>query len=164
MALIGPAAAGKNTLGALLATMTGREFADIDAVGEAYYAEAGWTLDRLRQPARAHAVEQIVRGHPGAKVAFGAVIARYQRPGLAEQVRAAPGPVDHVVLVLPSPAAERSVQILRERGLTDKGTNWIQDGHDFLRQWVTDSGNRVLATTVRYTDREKLEQIAARLR
>ncbi|MFF0865312.1 shikimate kinase [Nonomuraea sp. NPDC003560] len=87
MILIGPAAAGKSTLGEGMAAATGRRFVDIDAIGADYYAEAGWDMDRLRsriravgrvaaerewEPARAHAVERAVADHPDAIIALGA--------------------------------------------------------------------------------------------
>lgn len=87
LVLIGPAAAGKSTLGGQLAAATGKRFADLDDVAGPYYSELGWTMARLRQrideaglltaerewePARAHAVERAVAGHPGMILALGA--------------------------------------------------------------------------------------------
>ncbi|MFD8558207.1 shikimate kinase [Streptosporangium canum] len=179
MVLIGPAAAGKSTLGDGLASATGRSFVDIDALGETYYAEVGWNMDKLRdriravgrltaeqewEPARAHAVKRVVADHPGMIVSLGAGHSHYTRPELFDHVRDALRPVNHVVLVLPSPDVERSVQALRQRSLATKGTNWIsRDGHDFLHQWVHDPGNHALATTVLYTEGEEPEQSIGRL-
>ncbi|MFI6921383.1 shikimate kinase [Nonomuraea spiralis] len=179
MILIGPAAAGKTTLGDGLATATGRAFVDIDALGESYYAEVGWTMDRLRarirevgrvaaerewEPARAHAVERVVADHPDAIVSFGAGHSHYTRSDLFDRVRAALRPVDHVVLVLPSPDEERSVEVLRRRSLAAKGTDWISaDGHDFLAEWVRAPGNHTLATIVLHTGEEDPEQTIRRL-
>lgn len=125
MVLVGPAAAGKSTLGAGLAVASGRTFVDVDALGEVYYGEVGWSMERLRDRIRA---------------------------------------VGRVVLVLPSPDPERSVEILRQRSLAAKGTDWISaDGHDFLREWVRDPGVRVLATMVFHTEGEGPEQSVGRL-
>ena len=87
-------------------------------------------------------------------LALGAGHTHYTRTPLFERVRAAMAPVSHVVLVLPSPDAERSVRVLRERSVRTRGTDWISDGHDFIRHWVTVPANRVLATEVFYTDSE----------
>ncbi|MEU4513627.1 hypothetical protein AB0G05_29360 [Nonomuraea wenchangensis] len=166
-------------LGEGLASATGREFVDVDALGETYYAEVGWSMDRLRdrvqavgrlsaerewEPARAHAVERMMADHPGAIVSLGAGHSHYTRPELFQRVRLALRPVDHVVLVLPSSDRERSIQILRQRSLATKGTDWIsRDGHDFLRQWVHDPGNEALATTVLHTEGEEPGQSISRL-
>ncbi|MEV4562145.1 shikimate kinase [Nonomuraea sp. NPDC049419] len=179
MVLIGPAAAGKSTLGEAVAAATGRWFVDVDALGAGYYAEVGWSMDRLREriravgrvaaerewePARAHAVERVVAGHPDAVIAFGAGHSQYTRPDLRERVREALRPVEHVVLVLPSPDPEQSVRVLRERSIATKGTDWITgDGHDFLREWVHDAGTRELATTVLHTEGESPAESAGRL-
>lgn len=179
MILIGPAAAGKSTLGNGLALATGRSFVDVDALGESYYAEVGWSMDKLRtriqavgrvaaeqewEPARAHAVERIVADYPGAIISLGAGHSHYTQSELFQRVLAALRPVGHVVLVLPSPDHERSVQVLRRRSLASKGTDWISgDGHDFLFQWVHDPGNRVLATTVLYTEGEEPAESISRL-
>lgn len=179
MVLIGPAAAGKSTLGSGLAAATGRSFVDVDALGESYYSEVGWSMDKLRdriqavgrvaaeqewEPARAHAVERIVADHPGGIISLGAGHSHYSHPELFQRVQAALRPADHVVLVLPSTDHERSVQVLRQRSLATKGTDWIsRDGHDFLCQWVHDPGNHALATTVFYTEGEEPLQSISRL-
>ncbi|MEU8104642.1 shikimate kinase [Nonomuraea muscovyensis] len=179
MVLVGPAAAGKSTLGAGLAVASGRTFVDVDALGEVYYGEVGWSMERLRdriravgrvaaerewEPARAHAVARVVADHPGAVIALGAGHGHYTRPEPFDRVRAALRAAGRVVLVLPSPDPERSVEILRQRSLAAKGTDWISaDGHDFLREWVRDPGVRVLATMVFHTEGEGPEQSVGRL-
>ncbi|YCK33262.1 hypothetical protein ACNF49_03900 [Actinomadura sp. ATCC 39365] len=179
MILIGPAAAGKSTLGAGMAAATGRSFVDIDAIGADYYAETGWDMDRLRsriravgrvaaerewEPARVHAVERVVADHPDTIVALGAGHSHYTRPELFLRVQAALAPVEHVVLVLPCAEEGRAVEVLRRRSLATKSTDWTSaDGHDFLAEWVRDPGNRALATTVLHTDGETPGQTLARL-
>ncbi|MFI7440763.1 shikimate kinase [Nonomuraea indica] len=176
MVLIGPAAAGKTTLGTRLAAATGRELADVDALGEPYYREVGWSMARLRdriravgrvaaerewEPARAHAVARVVAEHAGGIVALGAGHGHYTRRAPYERVRDALRPVRHVVLVLPSADPERSVQVLRRRSRATKGTDWVSgDGHDFLREWVHDPGVRALATTVLHTEGATPEESA----
>ncbi|MFG3440974.1 shikimate kinase [Nonomuraea sp. NPDC047897] len=179
MVLVGPAGAGKSTLGARLAAATGRDFADVDALGEPYYREVGWSMERLRarigavgrvaaerewEPARAHAVARVVADHAGAVVALGAGHSHYTRPALLRRVREALRPARHVVLVMPCADPERSVEILRRRSLAAKGTDWVSgDGHDFLREWVHDPGVRTLVTTVLHTEGETPGESAERL-
>lgn len=179
MVLIGPAAAGKSTLGRLLAEATGRRFVDVDEIGEPYYAEVGWTMDRLREraavvgrvaaerewePARAHAVRRAVEAHPHAIVALGAGHSHYTDSGLFADVRQALAAIPRVVLVLPCARPERSVEVLRRRSMSAKGTDWISgDGHDFLDEWVRDPGNALLATETVYTDGRNPTESADRL-
>lgn len=165
--LVGPAAAGKSTAGALLAATLGVPFVDLDAVGDAYYREVGWSIDRLVvrvraagrvaaerewEPARAHAVERVVADHPGAVIALGAGHASYTRPDLRERVRRALAPASDVVLLLPSPDRDGSLDVLRERSLRTKGTTWVVDGHDLLAEWLDDEGLRSLGRHTVYTD------------
>ncbi len=84
--LIGPAAVGKSTIGAILAQITNREFVDVDEIGDRYYSAAGQPLDlfarrieadgfsqahRWWQPARVRALD-VVADHRGAVIALGA--------------------------------------------------------------------------------------------
>ena len=169
--LVGPAAAGKSTVGALLATRLGVPFVDVDAVADPYYAEVGWSIDRLVarsraagrvaaerewEPARAHAVERVVAAHPGAVIALGAGHTSYTRCDLRERVGAALATASDVVLLLPSPDRDASVSTLRARSLATKGTDWVVDGHDLLAgwvdQWVDDAGVRALARRTVHTE------------
>lgn len=178
MVLIGPSGAGKSTLGELAAARTGRPFTDIDEVAGPYYAQAGWTLARLEEriaavglyaaerewePARVHAAEQVLASCPGGIIALGAGHTHYSRPGLSQRVMAALRPARHVVLVLPSPDPDRSVQVLRERRLTEDGADWMDGDHDILRDWVTDPADGALATVTLYTEGEQPAASAARL-
>lgn len=177
LVLIGPAAAGKTTLGAAIAALTGRAFVDIDAVAGPYYEQAGWSIPRLRErirqagrvtaerdwePARAHAVERVVTDHPGAVIALGAGHTHYTDHRLAERVRAALRRCGDVFLVVPDPDSDRSLEILRDRSARTKGTDWIVDGHDFLAEWLHDPFTRSLATRIVHTAGEGPEQTAER--
>jgi shikimate kinase len=178
LVLIGPAAAGKTTLGEAVAALTGRPFVDIDAVAGPYYEEVGWSLPRLRarigqvgrvaaerewEPARAHAVERVVADHPGAVVALGAGHTCYAEPGHAARVRAALERCSGVLFVLPDPDAARSLRILRDRSARTKGTDWVVDGHDFLSEWLHDPFSRSLATEIVHTAGETPWQTAERV-
>ncbi|MET4059460.1 shikimate kinase [Arthrobacter sp. UYP6] len=162
LVLIGPAAAGPTTIGELAAAQLGLPFVDLDGIGERYYAEVGWSIQRLVdcsnelgrvaaermwEPTRAHAVQRAVEDHPHSVLALGAGHTSFIDPGCFARVSAAPS----VVLVLPSPDRAAALAELRCRSLASKGTEWISAGHDFLAQWHDDAGTRSLATDVVYT-------------
>ena len=180
LVLIGPAAAGKTTVGSLAAPILGVPFVDIDDVGSAYYAEVGWSIDRLVrrtgqvgrlaaerdwEPARAHAVRRAVADHSGAVLALGAGHASYTDPRCLAAVRAALSRVPRVVLLLPSDDRATALTELRQRSRASKGTDWISSGHDFLAEWLDDEGLRSLATdtilTGGWEPQESAEQVAA---
>ncbi|WP_380167839.1 shikimate kinase [Jannaschia sp. R86511] len=178
LVLVGPAAAGKSTLGTLVAARLGVPFVDLDAVGDQYYAEVGWTVDRLVartgqigrvpaerewEPARAHAVRRVLQDHPGAVVALGAGHTSYDDPTLAHEVGRALSTVPHVLLVRPSEDRTEALAELRERAIASKGTDWVAGGHDFLAHWLDDQNSRTMATAVVLTGRETPEQTAARI-
>lgn len=167
MILVGPLAAGKSTLGALVAERLGHPFVDIDDIAWSYCAEVGWDLDRLLQrdeavgwaaaerewePARAHAVQRAVADHPDAVIALGAGYTSFTSPEHAEQVRQALAPIPDVIHLLPSPDPKRSVAVLRERAIASRGTDWIIEGRDWIAGWVADPlAGEVAAATV-FTD------------
>lgn len=146
LVLIGPAAAGKSTVGALVADRLGVPFVDLDAVA-----------------APAHAVARVVAEHPGAVVALGAGHTSFTSTVHAHAVRAALAPVRAVVLLLPAEAPEEALAVLRARSLADKGTGWVRDGHDFLAGWVADPAVGALASHVVVTGDEPPGRTAERV-
>lgn len=178
LVLIGPAGSGKTTLGREVAAAAGMPFVDLDAVADAYYAEVGWSLARLREhmgvvgrltaeaawePARAHAVARVVADHPDAVVALGAGHTSYTGTEHLAVVRTALRDCREVVHVLPSPDREASLRVLRQRCVRDKGRDWIVDGHDFLAQWLDDPAVRLMATRTVHTGDESPAETANRL-
>ncbi|PUB24486.1 shikimate kinase [Promicromonospora sp. AC04] len=167
MILVGPLAAGKSTLGALVAERLGHPFVDIDDIAWPYCAEVGWTLDRLLErdeavgwaaaerewePARAHAVQRTIADHPDAVIALGAGYTSFTSADHAQQVRLALAPIPDVIHLLPSPDPERSVTVLRERAIRSRGKDWIIEGDDWIARWVADTlAGEVAAATV-FTD------------
>ncbi len=167
MILVGPLAAGKSTLGALVAERIGLPFVDIDEIAWTYCAEVGWSLDRLLErdvavgwaaaerewePARAHAVQRVVEDHAEAVIAFGAGYTSFTVPDHADRVRRVLAPVPDVVHLVPSPDPERSVTVLRERAITSRGKDWIIEGNDWIARWVADPLAAEVAAATVYTD------------
>lgn len=176
--LIGPAAAGKTTIGNMTADILGLPFVDLDEVGAAYYAEVDWSIDRLVrrtaqvgrvaaerewEPARAHAVRRAVEDHPGAVLALGAGHTSYTNPVCFADVRAAAAKVSTVVLLLPTGEREPDLAELRRRSLATKGTDWVSSGHDFLAEWLDDPGMRSLATNLVATGADTPRETASRV-
>ncbi|MGP7959214.1 shikimate kinase [Sanguibacter sp. A247] len=176
---IGPAATGKSTIGGLLASALGRTLVDADEVGDRYYAEVGWSIDRLVEriadvgrvaaereweAARAHAVARIIEDYPGAVIALGAGHASYTDAECHSAVRDALSVVPHVILLLPSLNRAEALHELRTRSRESKGTDWVRDGHDFLAEWFDDPGTRALATMTVVTGHESPAHTVSRLR
>ena len=183
LVLVGPPAVGKSTLGALVADLLGVPFVDVDELGDQYYVEVGWSIDRLVErtaavgrvgaerewePARAHAVVRVLADHPGAVIALGAGHASFTDPHMAGKVTSALLAVPHVALILPSLDRDDALVELRRRSLATKGTDWVASGHDLLAEWLdaewlNDDGGRRVATLVVITDGEAPTATARRL-
>jgi hypothetical protein len=177
MVMIGPAAAGKSTIGERVAALESRCFVDLDVVGDRYYSEVGQELaafhvkfdeigfdkaHRWWQPARCHAVRRVLEDHPDAVLAFGAGHSHFEDDRFAHEVtRILAGAV--VVLLLPDPDPEVSLSILRERCASARGYDWNIDGIDYLRTWITSDQNFGLANVVAYERGDDLETFARRV-
>ena len=85
--LIGPACAGKSTVGDLLGDALSTVHVDADHVAERYYLEAGWSVERFRsverrsglleayrdgEQAMVFALEQVLGNHRGCVFSLGA--------------------------------------------------------------------------------------------
>lgn len=172
--LIGPVCAGKTTLLPLLGERLGRPVVDLDDVAEAYYEEVGRGRAQLNeigaargdlgafewwQVAHPHAVRRVLEDHPDAVVALGAGHSTYHDDALFQEVHEVLAP-HVVVLLLPSPDADRSVETLRARALALNGMDWIMDGVDILDEWVRGAQNQLLATMTVFTDGASSEELA----
>ncbi|GAA1409242.1 hypothetical protein AUR04nite_22760 [Glutamicibacter uratoxydans] len=178
LVLIGPAASGKSTLGKILADELEVQFVDLDEVSAPYYEEVGWSIPRLVERielvgrvaaerewevARAHAVSRALTDFNNAVIAFGAGHSSFSQAQYAHQVAEALRQVAHVVFVEPCEDRAKSLQILRNRSVASKNTDWIRESHDFLAQWLDDPLARRLATTTLHTDGDSPLQSAQRL-
>ncbi|MBE7385390.1 MAG: shikimate kinase [Leptolyngbya sp. SIO1E4] len=128
--LIGPMGAGKSTVGTLLAHQLGLPQCSMDEQRWAYYIEIGydealakqkretagaWSVNQYWQPFEAYAVERLLSDHKNCVIDFGAGHSVYEDPLLFQRVQQALAPYPNVVLLLPSPDLEESLQILNER-------------------------------------------------
>lgn len=180
LALVGPASSGKSTLGEIVARRLDRPFVDLDAVAADYYAEVGWSIERLVdriavvgrvaaerewEPARTHAVGRAIESSPDAVLALGAGHTTYVDPEQRERAASSLRRVPHRVLLVPSLDRRTALGELRHRSLADKGTDWIAGGHDFLAEWYDDPGAREIATgvlvTAGQTPRKSAERVVA---
>ena len=172
--LIGPVGAGKSTVGALLSATLGVPHVDLDQVGDRYYEAAGFPFEELdrrmfedflaayhwAKPSLPFAVERVVQDHADCVFSLGAIHTHYEEPELFDRAKAALAPFEHVVLLLPSAEADRSIETLRGRSTSKGGMPWVFGDHDFFRRWVEGPCNRDLATLVAYTDGKTPQQTA----
>ena len=173
--LIGPTGVGKSTVARLLeARLQVPRFA-VDELAGPYFAELGLTPALYQQleaeqgflatyrhwwPGYAHVVERLLADHPHGIIDLGAAHTQYEDPQLFERVRRVLAPYANVVLLLPSPDPQRSIQILRARSEVEQGWGWAVEGYDFIAHWVEDPGNAELATWTVYTGGKTPEETA----
>jgi hypothetical protein len=128
--LIGPIGAGKSTVGSLLATRLGLRQRSMDEYRWNYYKEIGydeevakqkreaeglWGVCQYWKPFEAYAVERLLSEHQNCVIDLGAGHSVYEDPGLFQRVERVLEPYCNVILLLPSPNLDESLQILNER-------------------------------------------------
>ncbi len=159
--LIGPIAAGKTTIGALLADKLGLPQCSMDERRWDYYKEIGydeelalhkretegfWGVYQYWKPFEAYAVERLLSEHNQCVIDFGGGHSVYEDAALFQQVQQALAPYPNVVLLLPSPNRDESVQILNER------TEYVPDGKPNINEhFVRHASNYELAKFTVYT-------------
>ncbi len=154
--LIGPMGTGKSTLGELLSQKLGIPQCSMDDVRFDYYKEIGYDEEFAKQlrekegfiavcrywkPFEAHAVERLLSEYSNCVIDFGAGHSVYEEDELFKRVQRALEPYNNVVLILPSPDLEESVQILNERN----------GGLDLNEHFIKHHSNHDLAKFVVYT-------------
>ena len=175
--LIGPVCTGKSTLLPLVAGQLGVAGVDLDEIAGPYYEEAGASVadlvdragevgfleaHRWWQYTHPHAVRRVLRDYPNAAVALGAGHTHHEDVDRMSEIAVLLEPC-FTVFVLPSSDLDRSIDVLRERAMRSRDTDWRYGGYDFLEHWVKDQCNHSLAKFMAYTDRETPAETAARI-
>ncbi len=171
--LIGPIGAGKSTIGALLANKLGLPQCSLDKLRWDYYKEIGyneelakskreledfWGLQQYWKPFEAYAVERLLAEHSQCVIDFGAGHSVYEDAALFRRVQQALAPYPNVVLLLPSPNLDESVQILNERN--EEQADGIRSINE---HFVRHSSNYVLAKFTAYTKGKTPEETCSEI-
>jgi shikimate kinase len=158
--LIGPPRAGKSRVGQLLAAQLERPFVDLAKVASQYYAEQGYDREAARKawqhgglagflhyqaPFDTHVVERGLQQHAGGVIELGAFQVALTDDVLMDRVRRALHPYHMVVLLLPSPDTNLSVEVLDARGRV------MYDGMELNEHFVRHHSNHDLAKIRVYT-------------
>lgn len=125
--LIGPIGAGKSTVGDLISQALGIPQVSMDDIRYEYYKEIGYDEEyaaELRRekgfpaliaywkPFEAHAVERLLSDHRDCVFDLGAGHTVYEDLALFEHVRLAMAPFRNVILLLPDPDVDTSLDIM----------------------------------------------------
>lgn len=173
--LIGPVGAGKSTVGEILAARLGLPVRQLDLVTWEYAAEYGFgseefsraiqeegflAADRRLHHALEYALERFLAEHRDCIFDLGAGHPHHEDEELNARARAALAPFEHVILILPSPDLDASVQTLKERNRRERRGSWLMDERDYFEHWVKDPQFHQLATATVYTDGKTPEETA----
>lgn len=174
--LIGPLGAGKTTVGRLLAEKLDLPFCSIDTVRSAYYQQVGYDETLAAQiaaaegiqgvlgyskPFEAQMVQKVLADHKGI-IDFGASNSVYDDPALLAQVKNTLAPYPNVILLLPSPDMDESVEILKNRltrMLTVAGKTFSDELFQLNEYFVKHPANQQLARLVIYSKDKPPEEI-----
>ena len=170
---IGSVCAGKSTQGKLVAEATDKRSIALDDIANKYYESIGFKrsqFEKIRQengfleayrqlkPYEAYAAKQVLSDYPNCVIDFGAGHSYYEDRSLFESVKKAMSEYSNVIFLLPSPDLDRSVVVLRQKSIQQRGKNWIYDGCDFIEHWVKGNCNHYLATLTIYTEDKTPEE------
>src|SRR5262245_60618475 len=128
--LIGPVGVGKSTTARLLAAKMSLPHHVLDDLRWSYFQQIGYDAARVQQLAatqgiaavlaywerfEVHALEQVLLEFPTGVIDVGGGYTLASDPVLAHRVRQVLAPCPYVVLLLPAPQLEASIQILSDR-------------------------------------------------
>jgi adenylate kinase family enzyme len=176
--LIGPLAAGKSTTGHLLAKTLGLPQCSVDDVRWKYYEEIGYDKVlaskiaksnqgirgqlRYSKPFEVHVIERVLSDHSYGVIDFGASNSVYDDELLFSRINNALAPYPNVILLMPSPDPEESVEILTARlkliGKA-KGEEISNELFDLNEYFIKHPSNYRLAKIVIYTKDKTPEEI-----
>lgn len=159
--LIGPIGAGKSTLGELLAAHLDLPQCSMDELRWDYYKEigydeaiaqqkreaGGWHLQDYWKPFESYAVGRLLADYHGCVIDLGAGHSVYEEARLFHPVKQVLAPYANVVLLLPSPDMDESIQILNERN-----SDLPDNTRDINELFVKHSSNYELAKLTVYTE------------
>jgi shikimate kinase len=180
--LIGPMSAGKSTIGELLANKLDLPQYSIDDYRWEYYKEIGYDeaeaskivnssqgmlgLLAYWKPFEAHAVERFLADHHHCVIDFGAGHSVYEDEALFTQVQRVLAPYPNIILLLPSPDLDESVEILNARfsqllleevGEIDEALMGVNE------QFVKHPSNHQLARMIVYTNDKTAKETCAEI-
>ncbi|MDZ4762999.1 MAG: shikimate kinase [Chloroflexota bacterium] len=176
--LIGPVAAGKTTIAAILGKRLKLPVTSVDVLRWDYFREIGYDTDAAKQqheqaglaglvaywkPFEAHTAERILQDFSDTVIEFGGGYTVQDDPDLAARVKTAFAPYANVVLLLPSPDADGSIRVLRARleaQFADESEPLDPALLALNETFVRHPGNAALATITIYTQHQTPEQTA----
>lgn len=179
--LIGPMAAGKSTIAALLSEKLGIPRFEVDEhrwtyyaaqgydnrAGEKIYAEQGINgLIKHWKPYEAETVVRIINDQPDSVIDFGAGHSVYEDAGLFAKVEAVLKPLPNVILLLPSADLDESVRICNECFIAQLSGENIEPDADTLalnEHFVKHPSNGRLAKLTIYTEGKSAEDTVAEI-
>ncbi len=171
--LIGPIGAGKTTIGTLLADRLSLPQCSMDQLRWDYYKEIGydeklakhkretegfWGVYQYWKPFEAHAVERLLSEHNHCVIDFGGGHSVYEDAALFQRVRHALAAYPNVVLLLPSPNLDESLQILNERN------QYVPDSKPNINEHLSKhTSNYQMAKFTVYTKNKKPEETCSEI-
>jgi shikimate kinase len=174
--LIGPMSVGKSTIAQMLADRLGILRVELDEVRQSFYNEIGYDeglaskivgeegmegLIEYWKPFEAYAVERAIEDFDDCILDFGAGHSVYEDDLLFSKVENVLKPIKHVILILPSPDLDRSVEIVNKRfsdlllGEVGKVDPELLDLNEYF---VRHPSNRKLAKNTFYTEGKSPEE------